>query len=185
MERHTKEAQSRSAEETLRRWVEARHLVRDFERALRKAQERLRVLERDNPWLGSIKGILRKKDGKAFNIPEGPKVARVAPQEEKSASSSKQEQANPRREKAATETRKRPAAPLMEKSRREADAKRKNLQTPPGSSFHFYSEEVPPTCRSVGGAPAGAPEGTCIPETGESSWTEGSTVGEDEGSRVE
>jgi hypothetical protein len=65
------------------RWFEGRLPLREYLAKARKEQEDLRVLEQENPWLGSIKGILRKKDGKSFEIPEGPRPSRAAPAAEK------------------------------------------------------------------------------------------------------
>jgi hypothetical protein len=71
-------AQESSAERILAEWEETRQQVRKLHLRLQTAQEQLKLLER-HPWLGSVKGVLRKKDGGAFDIPEGPRVARVSP----------------------------------------------------------------------------------------------------------
>lgn len=70
--------QESSAERILAEWEETRQQVRKLHLRLQTAQEQLKLLER-HPWLGSVKGVLRKKDGGAFDIPEGPRVARVSP----------------------------------------------------------------------------------------------------------
>nr|AJO72427.1 small HD antigen [Hepatitis delta virus] len=49
-------------EGVLEQWVNARKLVDDLEKDLRKAKKKIKKLEEDNPWLGNIKGILGKKD---------------------------------------------------------------------------------------------------------------------------
>lgn len=123
-------AQGMSAEESLLEWLDTRRRVRRHSRELRSAQEQLWSLEQECPWIGSFKGTLRKKDGDKFDIPEGPKVAKVFPRVEPQPGSSKREDTPPRRPTTA-EKGERKAAPLMEKSRREAEAKRKRTQAPP------------------------------------------------------
>jgi hypothetical protein len=123
-----------SAEGTLKKWLSIRSEVERYSRELWDAQKRLRVLESRFPWLGNIKGMLRKKDGKRFDIPEGPRLRRVL-QEEQKVVAPPQEERTPRHPQAASK-RKCPPTPLMEKSRREAEAKRRKLKTSssPGGS---------------------------------------------------
>nr|BAD02960.1 delta antigen [Hepatitis delta virus] len=51
-------------EETLGKWIDGRGRKEELERELRKVNKNLKRLEEDNPWLGNIRGIIRKdKDG--------------------------------------------------------------------------------------------------------------------------
>nr|BAD02956.1 delta antigen [Hepatitis delta virus] len=51
-------------EETLGKWIDGRRRKEELERELRKINKILKRLEEDNPWLGNIRGIIRKdKDG--------------------------------------------------------------------------------------------------------------------------
>lgn len=56
----------------LRKWLDIRAEVRIHLNRLRDAQQRLRALELDVPWLGNFKGTIRKRAGVAAKIPEGP-----------------------------------------------------------------------------------------------------------------
>nr|BAD02955.1 delta antigen [Hepatitis delta virus] len=54
----------RGREETLGKWIDGRRRKEELERELRKINKNLKRLEEDNPWLGNIRGIIRKdKDG--------------------------------------------------------------------------------------------------------------------------
>nr|BAD02951.1 delta antigen [Hepatitis delta virus] len=54
----------RGREETLGKWIDGRRRKEELERELRKVTKNLKKLEEDNPWLGNIRGIIRKdKDG--------------------------------------------------------------------------------------------------------------------------
>nr|BAD02948.1 delta antigen [Hepatitis delta virus] len=54
----------RGREETLGKWIDGRRRKEELERELRKINKNLKKLEEDNPWLGNIRGIIRKdKDG--------------------------------------------------------------------------------------------------------------------------
>jgi hypothetical protein len=179
-------ATGRSAEESLEEWIGARRRIRKHSRELRIVQEQARVLEQECPWIGSFKGTLRKKDGDKFDIPEGPKTAKVPPRTETQPGSSKQEKPLPRRPSTA-EKGKRKAAPLLEKSRREAEVKRKRTQDPPPRRpQNFNSEGVFKNRGPVIAARVPVGGGTCGPPerrekiSGDSS----SAAGEEEGSRA-
>nr|AAF13833.1 delta antigen [Hepatitis delta virus] len=54
----------RGREEQLGKWIDARRRKEELERDLRKVNKTIKRLEEDNPWLGNIRGIIRKdKDG--------------------------------------------------------------------------------------------------------------------------
>nr|BAD02946.1 delta antigen [Hepatitis delta virus] len=54
----------RGREEALGKWIDGRRRKEELERELRKVNKNLKRLEEDNPWLGNIRGIIRKdKDG--------------------------------------------------------------------------------------------------------------------------
>nr|BAD02966.1 delta antigen [Hepatitis delta virus] len=54
----------RGREETLGKWIDGRRRKEELERELRKVNKNLKRLEEDNPWLGNVRGIIRKdKDG--------------------------------------------------------------------------------------------------------------------------
>jgi hypothetical protein len=117
-------ADEESREETLEKWLFLRSEVRSTLRKLQDAQKRLRAIESSEPFLGNIKGILRKVYGKEFEIPEGRRLSRV-PREE-------QVVASPQ----TSSRRKCLPSPLMGKSGREAETKRRKLKTSssPGGS---------------------------------------------------
>jgi hypothetical protein len=105
------------AEAAAGKWFSLTADVHRHQNRLRESQKALAALEQEFPWLGGIKGILRKKDGEAISIPEGGR--RVPPTKEatpETASGSKEETPLSRPEKPVT--RKRKVAPLLEKSRR-------------------------------------------------------------------
>jgi len=122
----------KTAESFLSKWLKQRQRVRDLARQLREAQERVRTLERDYPWLGQIKGMLRKRDGNMFDIPAGPKIAKVAPQGETQPASPQASKKTPSQPKEEI-GKKRKVASLMEKPQREAESKRICLQFPPAA----------------------------------------------------
>jgi hypothetical protein len=142
MEETREVPKGRTAERILSQWLEARQRIRSLVAKLRDAQEEARTLERDHPWLGGIKGTLRKKDGISFDIPEGPKVAKAAPPGDQQPAPGPSGEAGPSQPKPDT-GRKRKAAPLMEKARKDAAAKRKKLHPPPAALT------PPPTLRRV------------------------------------
>lgn len=111
------------------RWLELRQRVRELSVELRKKQEALRALEQSAPWLGSIKGQLRNKDGKQFDVPEGPRPAKPTPPQEQSTSAAVGTPLPKRARKRSPK--KQSPGPLLEKAKKEALAKKRKLQTPP------------------------------------------------------
>lgn len=93
-----------SVEKAALRWLDGSQRVREL-LAKAKEQKALKVLEQEHPWLGSLKWTLRK-DGSAFDIPEGPKVATVTPAGERTAARPSSGTPAPSHEKTAGEKRK-------------------------------------------------------------------------------
>ena len=80
--------------------------------------------------MGSFKGVLRKKDGKNFDISEGPKATKEAPAEPEAVPGPSTETPPPKREEKKLPE-KRKSGPLLAKAKREAELKRRRTQTPP------------------------------------------------------
>jgi hypothetical protein len=118
-----------TTERSLQEWLNLRSEVRRLSRKLRAAQERLRVLESNVPWLGGVKGTLRKKDGEKAEVPEGPRPRRPDSPSPAPPASGSRTQSPPRQERE-TREKKRKAGPLLVKAQREAEEKRRKLQRP-------------------------------------------------------
>jgi hypothetical protein len=146
------------AEKEARIWFARRRKMRDLALKLRKEQEAHRAHEQKFPWLGSFKGTLRKKYGKNFDIPEGPKLAREAPPESEPVAGPSTETPLPKREeKKAPEKRKQ--GPLLLKA--EGSRGQKEDPNPPQSGLLLLSKETPSPHGSVADSPVNAPGGTC------------------------
>ncbi|AAB02595.1 Hepatitis delta antigen [Hepatitis delta virus] len=52
---------SKEREEILEQWVEERKNRRKLEKDLRRANKKIKKLEDENPWLGNVVGLLRRK----------------------------------------------------------------------------------------------------------------------------
>ena len=118
------------AEKEAAAWFSNRRRIREFSLKLKREQEALRAREQRFPWLGSFKGVLRKKDGKNFDIPEGLKATKEAPPEPEAVPGPSTETLPPKREEKKLPE-KRKSGPLLAKAKREAELKRRRTRTPP------------------------------------------------------
>jgi hypothetical protein len=123
------------AERILEKWINARKDARRFAGRLAVAQKRARALEASHPWLGGIKGTLRKKESQRLGSSKGLQPASVpaltlpGPASSSDTPSTAQSRSDP------APKRKRCPAPLMEKSRRETtvSAKRRKAADKSGA----------------------------------------------------
>jgi hypothetical protein len=121
-------AKEEGAEKILKRWIIAREGARRFAGKLADAQERARALEASHPWLGSVKGTLRKMDSQSSGISKGPRSATVPSLAPPSQASLEDTPPPAQSRGTPVPKRKRESAPLMEKSRKEATATAKRRE---------------------------------------------------------
>jgi len=76
------------------------------------------VLEQEYPWLRRFKGMLRKKDGASFNIPEGRKFTMATPKRQMQSPASPAETSTPNPEEREKEKKQKSDSP-MKKLRKE------------------------------------------------------------------
>ena len=118
------------AEKVAHSWLSTRAKLRSLLERVRETQESLRALEQSNPWLGSLKGTLRKKDGRSFPLPNGTRPTRE-PARSTTPPPSSSGTGDPPPSRLRTESaRKRKTGPLMEKYLAELAEKRKRLSMP-------------------------------------------------------
>nr|AIR77020.1 HDAg-small [Hepatitis delta virus] len=158
---------SKEREEILEQWVEERKKRRILEKDLRRTNKKIKKLEDDNPWLGNVVGLLRrKKDGDGAPPAKRPRLEAMetdsGPGRKPKARGSPPERRGHRRRKALENKKKQLAEGGKHLSQEEEEELRK-LAKDDDERERRVAGPRPGGVNPMDGPPRGAPGGGFVP----------------------
>nr|CCU64150.1 small delta antigen [Hepatitis delta virus] len=159
---------SKEREEILEQWVEERKKKRILEKDLRRTNRKIKKLEDENPWLGNIVGLLRRKKDEEGGPPakrprrEAMEIDSGAGRKPKARGFTDQERRDHRRRKA-LENKKKQLAGGGKRLSREEEEELQRLAKDDDERERRVAGPRPGGVNPMDGPPRGAPGGGFVP----------------------